>query len=92
MPASHHDRLAGSAVGLLSLLTIVPGQDMAVVRRAALSGGSRSAGETAAGVVVGLLVWGLVAVAGLAAVLGASADPYAGVRLVGAAYLVWLGL
>jgi threonine/homoserine/homoserine lactone efflux protein len=42
-------------------------------------------------VACGLVVWGLVAVAGLAGVLAASADAYAAVRLAGAAYLVWLG-
>jgi threonine/homoserine/homoserine lactone efflux protein len=83
--------LAG-AVGLLALLTIVPGPDMAVVTRAALSGSRRAAERTAGGVVTGLLVWGLLAVAGLAAVLAASADAYTAIRLVGAAYLVWLGL
>ncbi len=81
-----------AAVGLLCLLTIAPGPDMAVVMRAALSGGAGPARETAAGVVVGLLVWGLVAVAGLAALLATSAGLYAGVRLAGAVYLVWLGL
>jgi threonine/homoserine/homoserine lactone efflux protein len=83
--------LAG-AVGVLGLLTIAPGPDMAVVTRAAVAEGRRAAAETAGGVVCGLLVWGLLAVGGLAAVLAASADAYTGVRLVGAAYLVWLGL
>jgi threonine/homoserine/homoserine lactone efflux protein len=83
--------LAG-ALGLLGLLTIVPGPDMAVVTRAALSGRCGHAARTAGGVVSGLLVWGLLAVAGLAAVLAASAEAYTGLRILGAVYLVCLGL
>jgi threonine/homoserine/homoserine lactone efflux protein len=85
------EALAG-AVGVLALLTILPGPDMAVVTRSALHGGRRAAAETAAGVVCGLLVWGLLVVAGLAAALATSAGAYATLRLAGAAYLVWLGL
>jgi threonine/homoserine/homoserine lactone efflux protein len=81
-----------AALGMLGLLTVVPGPDVAVVTRAALSGGRRPAAQTAGGVVSGLLVWGLLAVGGLAAVLAASADAYAGLRVAGAAYLIWLGL
>jgi threonine/homoserine/homoserine lactone efflux protein len=81
-----------AAVGLLALLTIVPGPDMAVVTRAALAGGRRPAGETAVGVVCGLLVWGLLAVGGLAAVLAASGDAYTVLRILGAGYLIALGL
>jgi threonine/homoserine/homoserine lactone efflux protein len=81
-----------AAVGLLTLLTILPGPDTAVVARAALAGGREVGGATAAGVVCGLLVWGLLAVGGLAAVLAASADAYTALRVVGGAYLAWLGL
>ncbi|HWH12072.1 MAG TPA: LysE family translocator [Solirubrobacteraceae bacterium] len=80
------------ALGVVALLTVVPGPDMAVVARAAVTGGRRAAEQTVAGVVCGLLVWGLLAVAGLAAVLAASDDAYTAVRLLGAAYLIWLGV
>ena len=79
-----------AALGTLGLLTVVPGPDMAVVARAALAGGRGPAGETAAGSSRGCSS-GVLAVGGLAAVLAASADAYAGLRLAGAAYLVWLG-
>lgn len=80
------------ALGVLALLTLAPGPDMAVVARVAVTGGRRAAQQTVAGVVCGLLVWGLLAVAGLAGVLAASADAYTAVRVIGAAYLVWLGV
>ncbi|MGN9847324.1 LysE family translocator [Nonomuraea sp. H19] len=81
-----------AAVAVLAMLTVVPGPDMAVVSSSALSGGRRAATQTAAGVVTGLLVWGMLAVAGLAVVLAASTQAYTVVRIAGAVYLVLLGL
>ena len=65
---------------------------MAVVTRVALSSGRLAAVRTAAGVAAGCLVWGVLTAAGLAAVLAASAEAYTVVKLVGAAYLVVLGV
>jgi threonine/homoserine/homoserine lactone efflux protein len=81
-----------AATGVLALLTVVPGPDMAVVTRTALTAGRPAATRAAAGIVTGLAVWGVLTVAGLAAVLAASAGAYTVVRLVGAAYLVVLGI
>ena len=81
-----------AAVAALTLLTLVPGPDLAVVTRVALASGRGAAARTAAGIVAGLLVWGLLTVAGLAALLAASAEAYALVKLAGAAYLVFLGV
>lgn len=81
-----------AAVSVLALLTLVPGPDMAVVTGSTLASGRRAAARTATGVVAGLVVWGLLAVAGLAAVLAASAEAYFVVKVVGAAYLVLLGV
>jgi threonine/homoserine/homoserine lactone efflux protein len=81
-----------AAMALLTLLTILPGPDLAVVTRVALSSGRPAATRTSAGVVTGLLVWGVLTAAGLAAVLAASARAYEVVRVAGAAFLVLLGL
>lgn len=81
-----------AAVAVLALLTLLPGPDLAVVSRAAFSHGRRAALHTAAGVVSGLVVWGLLVAAGLAAVLAASPVAYTVVRLSGAAYLVVMGV
>lgn len=76
----------------LAVLTVTPGPDVAVVTRAALSRGLAHAFRTASGIITGLLAWGLLTVAGLAALLAASATAYTAVKLLGAAYLVWLGV
>ncbi|WAZ26025.1 LysE family translocator [Streptomyces cinnabarinus] len=80
-----------AALGVLGLLTVVPGPDMAVVTRRALLAGPEDALRTVGGIASGLLVWGALAVAGLAAVLAASPTAYLTVKLLGAAYLVFLG-
>ncbi|MBW5425362.1 LysE family translocator [Streptomyces sp. BG9H] len=81
-----------AAAGVLGLLTVVPGPDMAVVTKRAVSSGWRDGLRTVGGITAGLLVWGVLTVAGLAAVLAASALAYTVVKLLGAAYLVFLGV
>lgn len=69
-----------------------PGPSLAVVMRATLQGGRR-AGVTAAlahGAGVGL--YGLLTVTGLAVVLTQLPALYLAVQLLGAAYLIWLGV
>ncbi len=81
-----------AAVLALALLTVLPGPDVAVVTRLALSQGRAEAFRGSLGIVVGLLVWGLLTVAGLAALLAASTTAYTVVKYVGAGYLIVLGL
>ena len=80
------------ATGVLALLTVVPGPDMAVVTKRAIASGRAEALRTAAGITTGLLVWGAFTVVGLAAILAASAEAYFVVKILGAAYLGFLGL
>ncbi|PIM67263.1 hypothetical protein CTU88_38825 [Streptomyces sp. JV178] len=75
-------------IGVLALVTVVPGPDMAVVTQHAIAHGCREAARVAAGVVTGLLVWGVFCVVGLAAVLAAAAQAYAVVKLMGLLVLV----
>jgi threonine/homoserine/homoserine lactone efflux protein len=79
-------------VGIAALLTITPGADMAMVSRSVLIGGPREAFATTLGILAGCLVWAIVSAAGVAAVLAASQTAYDALRLVGAVYLVWLGV
>ncbi|MEU5629648.1 MULTISPECIES: LysE family translocator [Streptomyces] len=81
-----------TAVGVLAVLTMVPGPDMAVVTKRAVASGWQDGLRTVGGITAGLVLWGVLAVAGLAAVLAASATAYTVVKLVGAAYLVFLGV
>ncbi|WP_369200017.1 LysE family translocator [Streptomyces sp. PU-14G] len=81
-----------AAAGVLAVLTMVPGPDMAVVTKRAVSAGWRDGLRTVGGITAGLLVWGVLTIAGLAAVLAASATAYTAVKLAGAAYLVFLGI
>ena len=79
-------------VGVVALLTITPGADMAMVARSVFTGGRREAFGTTLGISAGCLVWAFASAIGVAAVLAASRTAYDALRLVGAAYLVWLGV
>jgi threonine/homoserine/homoserine lactone efflux protein len=74
------------------VLIALPGPDYALITRNALVGG-RSAGiRTALGGATGLTVHAAAAALGMSALLAASAAAYATLKLVGVAYLVYLGL
>jgi threonine/homoserine/homoserine lactone efflux protein len=75
-----------------TLVVLLPGPDTLVVVRNLVRGGRRVAARTVLGVLSGLTIWVVVAVLGISAVLRASQDAYDGLRIVGAAYLVYLGV
>jgi threonine/homoserine/homoserine lactone efflux protein len=74
-----------------ALVIVTPGQDTALTVRNSLLGGRRGGTFTAAGVAAGQAVWTLAASAGLAALLVASEPAFLAVKVLGAAYLVFLG-
>jgi threonine/homoserine/homoserine lactone efflux protein len=78
------------AVGVVVIVT--PGPDTALTIRNSLLGGRRAGVFTALGVSSAQSVWALATSLGLAALLAASEPAFVALRLVGAAYLVWLGL
>jgi threonine/homoserine/homoserine lactone efflux protein len=78
-------------LGVIALLTITPGADMAMVSRSVFLGGRPAAFATTLGIAAGCMIWAIASAAGVAAVLAASETAYDALRLVGAAYLVWLG-
>ena len=81
--------LAFVAVSVVVICT--PGQDTALTIRNTLAGGRRSGVATAAGVSLGQAVWTVAASAGVVALLTASEPVFRALKLVGAAYLVYLG-
>jgi RhtB (resistance to homoserine/threonine) family protein len=78
-------------LGVITLLTITPGADMAMVSRSVFLGGRRAAFATTLGIAAGCMTWAIASAVGVAAVLAASETAYDALRLVGAAYLIWLG-
>jgi threonine/homoserine/homoserine lactone efflux protein len=78
--------------GVVAVVVVLPGPDMALVLQNGLAHGRRAAVETAIGINAGLLVWAVAAALGIAALLQASAPAFTALKLAGAAYLVWLGV
>jgi threonine/homoserine/homoserine lactone efflux protein len=78
-------------LGVSLLVIVTPGQDTALTIRNTLAGGRRGGIFTALGVVSGQVTWAVATSAGLAALLVASQPAFTALRLVGAAYLVYLG-
>ena len=82
----------GAFLGISLVVILSPGQDTALTIRNTLLGGRGGGIATAAGVVTGLATWTIASSAGLAALLVASQPLFLAVRLVGAGYLIFLGL
>jgi threonine/homoserine/homoserine lactone efflux protein len=75
-----------------ALLSLAPGPATALVVRNAARGGRRHALLTTVGNSLGVLAWGCFAAAGIAAVVAASAELFTLMKLIGAAFLVYLGV
>jgi threonine/homoserine/homoserine lactone efflux protein len=78
-------------MGVALLVIVTPGQDTALTIRNSLLGGRRSGVLTAAGVCSGQCAWAVATSVGLAARLVASEVAFLALRLIGAAYLCFLG-
>jgi RhtB (resistance to homoserine/threonine) family protein len=79
-------------VGVAAIVIVIPGPDTAVVTKNVLLHGRRAAFGTSLGVSAGLSVWTIAAAVGVASVVRASAVAFTVLKLVGALYLVWLGI
>jgi threonine/homoserine/homoserine lactone efflux protein len=82
----------GAFVAISALIAVIPGPDTAIATRNALVGGRRAGLYTIVGVALGLTVWTLATGAGIAALLRASEPAFVALKLIGAGYLIFLGV
>jgi threonine/homoserine/homoserine lactone efflux protein len=85
-----HDYWLFVAAGVL--LNLTPGQDTFYILGRSIAEGTRSGVASALGIAVGSLFHTAMAALGLSAVLATSASAFMVVKLVGATYLVYLGV
>ncbi len=74
-----------------ALVIVTPGQDTVLTIRNTLRAGRTGGTFTAIGVALGQAVWTVAASAGVTALLLGSEPAFAAVRIMGAAFLVYLG-
>ncbi len=80
-----------AGLGVLALLTISPGADMALVAKITIERGRRAALIASIGICTGLFVHATASALGLSVVLATSAEAFTVVKLAGALYLTYLG-
>lgn len=85
-------QLMGAFAFAAVLLVVIPGPNIVFVANVAISKGARAGVSAAIGIEAATLVHGLIAAAGLSAVLAANPDALTAMRFLGAAYLAWLGI
>ncbi|HYZ81408.1 MAG TPA: LysE family translocator [Solirubrobacteraceae bacterium] len=79
-------------IGVAAIVIVIPGPDTAVVTKNVLIHGRRAGFGTSLGVSTGLAIWTIAAAVGVASLVRASEVAFTTLKLVGAIYLVWLGI
>lgn len=74
------------------ILTLTPGLDTALVLRNTSRSGAVDGWTTSLGICLGLFVHATLSAVGVSALLLQSAELFQTVKLIGAAYLIWLGI
>lgn len=90
MPIDQHLLVAFTVTTIVAMIT--PGPDMLFILGCGMRGGPRAGLLATAGVATSEVVHVAVAAAGLAALFAAVPTAFAVVRIVGAAYLIYLGV
>ncbi len=75
----------------ITLLTLTPGLDTTLIIRTATIEGKIKAFQTALGINLGCIVWGIIVACGLGALLMTSDLAFNTLKWMGTAYLTWLG-
>lgn len=78
--------------GIVLLAAMSPGPDFVIIVRSVMTGGRRAGMACATGIGAGVLAWAVVTSVGVSGLLAASSVAFTVVKLVGAAYLVLLGV
>jgi threonine/homoserine/homoserine lactone efflux protein len=87
---SVHTWLAFSLAALV--LLVIPGPAVMYIVTRSAAQGRRAGLVSVAGIHVGTVVHVVAAMVGLSAILAASATAFTTIKLIGAGYLIWLGL
>ncbi|RDI68438.1 RhtB (resistance to homoserine/threonine) family protein [Nocardia pseudobrasiliensis] len=78
--------------GVMLLGAMAPGPDFVIVTRHSLMSGRRAGMACGAGIALGVFVWAALTGVGVAGLLAASAIAFTVVKLIGAVYLLYLGV
>ena len=79
-------------IGVAAIVIVIPGPDTAVVTKNVLIHGRRAGLGTSLGVSAGLSIWTIAAAVGVASLVRASEVAFTVLKVLGALYLVWLGI
>jgi RhtB (resistance to homoserine/threonine) family protein len=79
-------------IGVAAIVIVIPGPDTAVVTKNVLMHGRRAGLGTSLGVSAGLSIWTIAAAVGVASLVRASEMAFTVLKILGALYLVWLGI
>ena len=79
-------------IGVAIAVVVIPGPDMALVARNVFRYGGSAGFATSLGICTGILGWAVAAVVGIATILATSSIAFTALKLIGAAYLIYLGI